>query len=159
MMTISLEYKPDNGIVYGKTFIPWGTTRKKVRETLQSEYEISDQEFAGTVSRRDIYNQLKGQPVFLFLIYDSNDQFSELEIRSGIELNIFDKTINFEMQFWDAVDTLDKVSSMQKIIDEGEALFIDLKLSLCSGASMSGDQEDNQLSYIYCAQDISHLLD
>jgi hypothetical protein len=158
-MTISIEYKPDSGIVYEKTFIPWGTTRKTVRDTIQGVYETNDQEFAGTVSRRDIYNQLKGQPVLLFLNYDSHNQFSELEIHNGIELNIFDKTVGFEMQFWDAVEILDKISSIQKIIDEGEVLFIDLKLSICSGARMSGDQEDNQLSYIYCTQDISHLLE
>ena len=55
-------------------------------------------------------------------------------------------------------DILNKVSSHKKTVDEGEALFIDLKLNLCSSAAMEGDEEDNRLAYIYCAKDISHLL-
>ncbi len=159
MMSVSFAYKPNSGIVYAEAFIPWGTTRKKVREMLKGAYEISDKEFEGIVSRRDIYRELKGQQVYLFLNYDQNDRFSELEIHEGVALNIFDEMIHFDMQLWDAVDTLSKISSNQTIIDEGEVLFPDLKLNLCSAASMGGDQENNQLAYIYCAQNISHLTD
>jgi hypothetical protein len=158
MMPVSIVYKPNSGIVYEEAFIPWGTTRKNVREMLQEEYDISDHAFEGIVSRRDIYRNLKGQPVYLFLNYDSNECFSELEIHEGVELNIFDKTINFEMLFWDVVDCLGHLSSNPKIIDDGEVLFVDLKLNLCSAASMGGDDENNQLAYIYCAQHIDHLL-
>lgn len=158
-MPVTIAYKPNSGFFYEEAFIPWGTTRKKVRETLQEEYEISDHSFEGIVSRRDIYRNLKGQQVFLFLNYDSNECFSELEIHEGVELTIFDKTINFKMQFWDAVDSLGQISPNQKVIDDGEALFIDLKLNLCSAASMGGDDENNQLAYIYCAQNIRHLLE
>ncbi|MFT4018844.1 MAG: hypothetical protein QM668_17910 [Agriterribacter sp.] len=133
--------------------------RKRIREVLQGKYEINDEEFDGTALHRDVYNQLNRQSVFLFLNYDNNNCFSELEIHKGIDLKIFDRTINFEMLFWDAVEMLNKDSSNQSVIDEGEVLFIDLQLSLCSCASMGGDQEDNRLSYIYCAQNISHLLD
>lgn len=158
-MTVAIEYKPNSGVFFEKTFVPWGTTRKNVREMLEGEYSISDWEFEGIVSRRDIYRQLKGKKVFLFLNYDNNDCFSELEIHEGVVLNVFDQTIHFDMQLWDAVDTLSKVSANQTIIDEGEVLFVDLKLNLCSGASIGRDEENNQLAYIYCAQNISHLTD
>jgi hypothetical protein len=156
-MSIILEYEPDRGFIFEDTFIAWGTPRKKVRERLQGEYEINDQQFEDTASGRDLYSRLKGQPVFLFLIYDSNDLFSELEIYNGIDFKILDKVLSFKMKFLDAVKTFDKISFEQKVIDEGEVLFIDLKISLCSAARMGGDQEDNQLSYIYCVQDVSHL--
>lgn len=126
---------------------------------LQGEYDISDHAFEGIVSRRDIYRSLKGQPVFLFLNYGSNEGFAELEIHEGVALTLFDKTINFKMQFWDAVDSLGSISSDQKVIDDGEVLFVDLKLNLCSAASMGGDEENNRLAYIYCAQHIEHLLE
>lgn len=125
---------------------------------LQEEFAISDHAFEGIVSRRDIYRSLKGQPVFLFLNYDSHEGFAELEIHEGVALNIFEQTINFEMQFWDVVDCLGQLSSNQQVIDDGEVLFVDLKLNLCSAASMGGDEENNRLAYIYCAQHIDHLL-
>ncbi len=84
--------------------------------------------------------------------------FYELEIHEGIALIILDNAINFEMQLWDAVDYLGHISSNQKTIDDREFLFVDLKLNLSSAASMGRDEENNRLAYVYCAQNIDHLL-
>jgi hypothetical protein len=158
IMTISIEYKPGVGIIYGEMLIPWGSPRNKIREILQAEYESADREFSGINLRRDIYHDLQNQPVLVFFNYEKNDQFSSLEIHTGIALNVLDKTISIDMPFWEAVELAGKVSSAQKIIDAGEIIFIDLKLCLCDGAGMGGEEDDNQLSYIFCARDIDHLL-
>lgn len=158
-MSITLEYEPDKGISYNGKFIPWKTTRKLTRELLQGQYKSRDLEFEGISSHRDIYSGLDGKAVFLFLNFDENDHFFEMEIHDGVELSIYGRSLSFDLQFLDAVDILDEISSEQRIVDEGEILFVDLKLSVCSGASMGGDQENTRLSYIYCAKDIEHLME
>jgi hypothetical protein len=158
MNALSIEYKPGNGIIIEGIFIPWGAKRNQIRNTISGEYEVKDQEFAGIVSKRDIYIQFKQKPVFLIFNYDNHDQFSEFEIHKGVQLIILDKSINLQMDFLNIIETLDKISSNKKEITEDEVLFIDLKLNLCSELNMGGEQEGRQLSYIYCAEDISHLL-
>lgn len=157
-MSVSIIYEPDKGFLFDGKLIYWGSKRELVRQALKSEYTTQDQQFENVVSHRDIYNDLLNQPVLLILNYAKDDLLSELEIHSGIELTIFNKRLNLEMLFWDAVNILDTVSYAKRIIDEGEVLFIDLKLSICSGGGMGGEQDDNRLSYIYCAHDVTHLL-
>jgi hypothetical protein len=158
-MNLTLEYIPDSGIMFGDSFIPWGMTRENVRVILQGVYEINDKVFDGTIYRRDVYTRIFGTPLFLFLNYDGNNQFSEVEMHSGINLSVAGHLVNFDMQFQEAVELLYKVSTDNRLIDRSEVLFIDLKLTLCSAAKMGGDKEDDLLSYMYCAKDITHLLD
>lgn len=157
-MTIELCYLPDQGIKYGEQLLNWGMTRTTVRAALQGVYEPADVEIAGVFYRRDIYTEIDHQPLFLFMNYSSDEQFVESEIHQAVDLCILNKTIRIGMSFQDAVNTLSELTSSSIVIEEGEVLFPELKLSISSGARMGGEEDDESLSYIYCTTNIEHLL-
>src|SRR5262245_24712256 len=131
-MSITIEYEPDKGLLCNNISIPWGAPRDLIRKQLKGQYEVHDLEFDGTFSRRDIYKILACQPVIVFFNYSNEDRFSEFEIHGGVKFVINGRILDFESNFYDVINQLDQISITQKMVDEGEALYVDLKLSLSS---------------------------
>jgi hypothetical protein len=77
-------------------------------------------------------------------------------LHHGFEIIIEEVTVDFSMDIEKVVELLNTVSSTQKQLSDGEYLFVDLKLIIASSCATGA--EGNELSYFYCSNDISHLI-
>jgi hypothetical protein len=164
----TITYHPDRGISFGDTFLAWGIDRQKARDFLNDTYEIGDtaidfsENHNGDTShninqRRDIYKNYRGQDNFFFLNFDLADHLIEIEIHHGLDIICRDVTISFAMAIEEAAALLNAISRDKLLLSEGEYLFKNLKLTIASSEAMGGNGKE--LSYFYCTNDISHLID
>ena len=157
-MNRTFIYNPGKGIVYNGIELLWGAERKFVRRVFESDYQVHDHELGGVTYHRDVYSVLEGEQAYFFFNYDSNNRFSEIEIHNGIALDVKGQLIECDMDFQEAVSRLSQASPSRKPFGTGEMLFPDLKLNICSGELMGAEDDNNKLSYIYCASDVGHLI-
>jgi hypothetical protein len=151
-MSVIFKYQPNAGIVFGGNSIPWNASKKNVRGALGGRFEVQTE----WGLNRDIYKEIDGQPLFVFIDYDEQDRFVELEVHSGISFEVNGQTLDFDQSFGQAVHHINSISTDMVRNREGEVLFKDLKLNLCSGRVMGSDND--LLSYIYCSNNIEHLV-
>ncbi len=168
-MATTLTYQPDKGIALGDILLLWGTGRQQVRTLLNARFEVNDNSIelsqnsevdapCNIIQRRDIYTNYRELDNLFFLNFDTNDLLTEVELHHGIDINIEGVVIDFSMGIEKVVDLLDSISAGEKKeLSEGEYFFKKLKLTIASSDAMGG--EGNELSYFYCSNDITHLID
>ena len=167
-MAVTLTYQPDKGVFFDDALLFWDADRQQVRTLLNGKFEIGDNVVdlsqynngdtsQNIIQRRDIYKNYKGQDNFFFLNFDTNDRLTEVEVHYGLDINIEDVKLDFATDIEKVTELLDSISDSKEQLSEGEYFYKNLKLTVGSSEGMGG--EGRELSYLYCAKDVSHLIE
>ena len=161
-MPITLTYHPNEGVLLGEDLLLWGSDRQQTRTVINGEFEISDNVIdLGDASQnitlhRDIYENYQGQANFFFLNFDEDEKLSEVEVHHGLIIKVDGVVIDFSMDLEKAAALLERISGDRQRLPDGGYFFKALKLTIANGETMGG--EGIQLSYFYCSNDVSHLV-
>lgn len=146
---------------FGEKLISFGSKRNDIREVLDVEYEIEDQVISFGDGeppmniKRDVYQDSKFRYYF-FLNYDNDDFLEEIEVHYCEKIILPEFEINFHLNFNDLIRKM-MGNYNTKIISEGEILLLSLNMVMASDKKMGGESEN--LSYVYFAKNINHLME
>jgi predicted metallo-beta-lactamase superfamily hydrolase len=154
------------GIRFAKTEIDWGESRNLIRAKISerfkednsiidiSNYHKGSHDF-NIYTRRDIYESFNEVACYIFLNYDKTDLLRDIEIHSGVSVEVEEILLSFNKRIEIIIEELNNISDNFKIIDEGCFFSKKMKLVISSSESIGGDSKN--LGYIFMSKDVSHL--
>jgi len=156
---MKVTYLPNLGVEIHSEKILWNESRENVRVKLKQSHKDDDKEFDNSafldgdtsfniIQKRDIYQDFENEENLFFFTYDEENQLSEIEFHTGIELTIGNTKIAIGE---DINRVIEKLHYPYFENDEGNYFFNELKLTMANDAYMGGD--GNSLSYIYLTKD------
>lgn len=163
---MTIKYFPISGFNIENNEFKWGEQRHTVWSKLNNTHRSDDKfidlsiYFDGNKERnidqkRDVYKNINNSNSFFFLNYDKNNMLRDVEIHSGIVIQIHDIAFSFDMNINNVIRQVRLFSDVMRRLNTGEYLFEDLKLVIADQKKMGG--LDNTLGYVYFSNDISHL--
>ena len=154
-----VKYLPNLGIEIHSEKILWNESRQNVRVKLKQIHKDDDKEFDNSeffdgdksfniIQKRDIYQDFENEKNLFFFNYNVENELSEIEFHTGIELTIENTKIEIGEDINRAIEKLEYPYFEN---DEGNYFFNELKLNIANDEYMGGD--GNSLSYIYITKD------
>lgn len=159
-----IEHLPDIGIVIDTVELRWGFSREKNRQLLNCDFEATDEQFdigaaEPLIVKKDNYRFTLKSELWFVLIYDEKDTLQEFELHSANSFHVK----NTSFLFLDSITAVrQKLSNLGLSIQALEntadnVLVASIKTNFASAKAMGG--EGDALGYIYCANNIEHLMD
>jgi len=156
---MEIEYLSDAGFRINSAFINWDDDRLFIRSIFKGIHKEDDKIFEfedeNIEQRRDVYQNYLGEDNCFFLNYNSNDQFSEIEIHWGMSIIIKGVRLVFENELSDVIKSINALGFDAIEMGKGEFFFPELRMTIADGEAMGGN--GNGLSYFYATKDVSHL--
>lgn len=154
-----VKYLPNLGIEIHSEKILWNESRQNVRVKLKQSHKDDDKEFDNSeffdgdksfniIQKRDVYQDLENEKNLFFFNYNGENELSEIEFHTGIELTIGNTKIEIGEDINRAIEKLEYPYFEN---DEGNYFFNELKLNIANDEYMGGD--GNSLSYMYLTKD------
>lgn len=154
-----VTYLPNLGIEIHSKKILWNESRQNIRVKLKQSHIDDDKEFDNSdffdgdisfniIQKRDIYQDFENEGDLFFFHYNNENQLSEIEFHTGIELTIGNTKIEIGE---DINRTIEKLEYPYSESANGNYFFNEIKLNIANDEYMGGD--GNSLSYIYLTKD------
>ena len=164
---MKIVYKPSVGIELAGKLAPWGTARQDLQalwgapsKAMNVVHNISKYlpDAEDILERKDIYEKYLNQDISFAAVYDKDDIFSEFELHEADQITVADIDISFKVAVPDIVNKL-KMKGYDLTALEGsdENILINSLLTNFASSRYLGGDED-LVSYVYCSQNIDHLL-
>lgn len=111
------------------------------------------------ITKKDIYNRTFDPALWFVLIYDDQEEFKAFELHEGINFAVQDCQIDFSDDIFFIKNKLIELGYDLHSLDGSEEniLVSAIKTNFASSNEMGGDGKE--LSYVYCAENIDHLLE
>lgn len=165
---MKIKVIPNKGLIIDKKEFNWGDNRFTLREYLKNQHKEDDnifnmsEFFEGDTSydiiqKRDIYHNINNSKNYFFLNYDNEEKLDSLEVHEGIIISINNTELSFEKDIDENFKLLKSIDASCKIIEDGNFLFVNLKITIANSESMRGN--GNRLSYFFTSRSIEHLIE
>jgi len=162
-----IKYFPPDGLRINNIDLKWKEDRTIIRNLLNNTHSAADQfidlskDFGGNDEynidlKRDVYTNLFNSKSLFFLNYSKNNLLRDVEIHSGIEVQLNNIIISFDLTLKQVIYKLGEISKRIKKVDINEYYFEDLKLIVADKKKMGN--KGNTLGYVYFTDDTSHLM-
>jgi hypothetical protein len=162
-----IKYFPPDGLSINNIDLKWKEDRTIIRNLLNNTHSAADQfidlskDFGGNDEynidlKRDVYTNLFNSKSLFFLNYSKNNLLRDVEIHSGIEVQLNNIIISFDLTLKQVIYKLGEISKRIKKVDINEYYFEDLKLIVADKKKMGN--KGNTLGYVYFTDDTSHLM-
>ena len=162
-----IKYFPPDGLRINNIDLKWKEDRTIIRNLLNNTHSAADQfidlskDFGGNDEynidlKRDVYTNLFNSKSLFFLNYSKNNLLRDVEIHSGIEVQLNNIIISFDLTLKQVIYKLGEISKRIKKVDINEYYFEDLKLIVADKKKMGN--KGNTLGYDYFTDDTSHLM-
>ncbi len=166
---MDIIYQPNLGFTINNATIPFGMNREAVRDALKGSYEEDNSTFDVSdlfddedddfdfSQNRDIYSDLTREGDSIFISYDKNQAFTELEIHDGIAVVVEDFRFFKDQSITEILAWFKTKGFALTEVEPGNYAVAELKISVATHHAMGGDGDG--LAYFYASNDISHLVD
>ncbi|RZJ72020.1 hypothetical protein [Flavobacterium sp.] len=166
---MDITYQPNLGFTINEATLAFGMSREAIRKTLKISYEEDNSTFDASEFfededgnfdfslNRDIYSDLTQEGDSIFITYDKNQAFTELEIHEGIAVAIQDFRLFQDQPIAEILAWFHHQNFTLTEVEPGNYAVTELKISVATHEAMGGDGDG--LSYFYASKDISHLID